>query len=75
MQNSENFSAPIKATSRRPAYSPALYQIQSVSFRCQIKIRKGQAGETAYNVRVAIRLQSVMVVDVDVYGGAGVEPG
>src|SRR6218665_1555317 len=40
--------------SRRPAYSPALYQIQSamakllVSFRCQVKIRKGQAGETAW---------------------------
>src|SRR6218665_845612 len=54
MQNSENFSAPTKTTSGRPAYSPALYQIQSaiakllVSFRCQVKIRKGQAGETAW---------------------------
>src|SRR6218665_1123130 len=50
MYNSENFSAPTKATSGRPAYSPALYQIQSaiakllVSFRCQVNIRKGQAG-------------------------------
>src|SRR6218665_3030068 len=54
MQNSENFSAPIKATSGRSAYSPALYQIQSeiakllVSFRCQVKILEGQAGETAW---------------------------
>src|SRR6218665_152629 len=48
--------------SGRPAYSPALYQIQSaiakllVSFRCQVKIREGQA--------VGLRLQSVMMVDV-----------
>src|SRR6218665_28441 len=54
MWNSENFSAPTKATSGRPAYSPALYQILSaiakllVSFRCQVKIREGQAGETAW---------------------------
>src|SRR6218665_2572592 len=54
MQNSENFSAPKKATSGRSAYSPALYQIQSaiakllVSFRCQVKIREGQARETAW---------------------------
>src|SRR6218665_4183317 len=51
MSNSENSSAPTKATSGRPAYSPALYQIQSaiakllVSFRCQVKLREGQAGE------------------------------
>src|SRR6218665_3020764 len=43
-----------KSTSGRPAYSSALYQIQSaiakllVSFRCQVKIREGQAGETAW---------------------------
>src|SRR6218665_1339262 len=54
MYISGNFSAPTKATSGRPAYSPALYQIQSaiakllVSFRCPVKIRKGQAGETAW---------------------------
>src|SRR6218665_3986404 len=51
MQNSENFSSPTKATSGRPAYSPALYQIQSaiakllVSFRCQVKIRKVKPGK------------------------------
>src|SRR6218665_651193 len=50
MQISENFTAPTKATSGRPAYSPAIYQIQSaiaklrVSFRSQVKIREGQAG-------------------------------
>src|SRR6218665_1427074 len=54
MQISENFSAPTKATPGRPAYAPAIYQIQSaiakllVSFRCQVKIREGQAGETAW---------------------------
>src|SRR6218665_3545691 len=66
MHNSENFSAPTKATSGRPTYSPALYQIQSeiakllVSFRCQVKIREGQAGETAW----CYGLQSVMIADV-----------
>src|SRR6218665_1656139 len=53
----ENFSAPTKATSGRPPYSPALYQIKSaiakllVSLRCQhcqVKIREGQAEETAW---------------------------
>jgi len=50
----ENFSALTKATSGRPAYAQALYQIMSsiakylVSFRCQFKIREGQAEETAW---------------------------
>jgi len=49
MYISENFSAPTKATLRRPDYSPAQYQIKStiakplVSFWCQVKIREGQA--------------------------------
>jgi len=53
MYISENFSAPTKATSGRPAYSPALYQIKFtiakllISFRCKVKIREGQAEETA----------------------------
>src|SRR6218665_3043447 len=60
--NSENFSAPTKATSGRPAYSPALYQIQSaiakllVSFRCQVKIREGQARETARCLKQTLKL-------------------
>src|SRR6218665_1302180 len=50
MEISVNFSAPTKATSGIPAYSPALYQIQSaiakllVSFWCQVKIRKVKPG-------------------------------
>src|SRR6218665_1045892 len=56
MSYSENISAPTKATSGRPAYSTALYQIKSaiakllISFRCRVKIREGQAEETACNI-------------------------
>src|SRR6218665_3268381 len=48
MYNSENFSALTKATSGRPAYSPALYQIQSaiakllVSFRFGVRSKSGK---------------------------------
>jgi len=43
-----------KATSGKQVYTPALYQIKSamakllVIFRCQIKIREGQAKDTAW---------------------------
>src|SRR6218665_3030358 len=39
MYNSENFSAPTKATSRRPAYSPALYQIKSAIAKLLVSFR------------------------------------
>ena len=51
MKLSENFSALTEATSERPAYSPALYQIKSaiakllVSFQRQVKPRR-QRGAT-----------------------------
>ena len=57
---SENCSAPTTSTSGRPAFSPALYQIMSaiakllVSFRCQVKIREGQAEETVWGYTGAI---------------------
>src|SRR6218665_1368617 len=60
MKNSEKFSTPTKATSGRPAYSPALYQMQSaiakllVSFRCQSKIREGQAVDRIRGATVAV---------------------
>src|SRR6218665_1642633 len=60
----ENFSASMKATSGRPAYSPALYQIKSaiakllVSFWCQVKIREGQAEETAYKLIMLIHYKN-----------------
>src|SRR6218665_2913701 len=45
MKISENISASTKATSGRPAYSPAPYQVKSaknLSFRCRVKIREDQ---------------------------------
>jgi len=74
MEISVNFSAPTKATSGRPAYSPALYQIQSaiakllVSFWCQVKIREGQAGKTAWGYGCSRWWWRTC-------DGAGVEPG
>src|SRR6218665_2537399 len=47
MQISENFSAPTKATSGRPSYSPALYQIKSaiVSIRFGARSKSGKLAE------------------------------
>src|SRR6218665_3664806 len=81
MSNSENLSAPTKPTSGRPAYSPALYQIQSaiakllVSFRCKVKIWEGQAGETAWCYGVVLLVNILRLYCNFLYEGRSIGAG
>jgi len=56
MQISENFSAPTKATSGRPAYSPVLFQIKSAIANLLVSLpgqNQGQA-KTQHGATVAV---------------------
>src|SRR6218665_609946 len=64
MENSENFSAPTKATSGRPGYSPVLYQIQSAIAKLLVSFPGQNPERSSQGDSVVLRLKSVMMADV-----------